>query len=489
MPEAWDRADAETLVVLSRADGACSRETSSDNSAPAAYEKRTTSGVVERGTSELHVVDVLSGELLAQHVATCGGDRFDMVTHEARYAADGGVVLTATYAPRRVRVSAVTCCDDAGRPDPEATFDVVVGATIDAWDPERGTFETLYDLSDVSPLPDDGARLAGATWNVVDAGCDERKEALDYFHVSSVSVSEVTGDLIVASRNLNVVWSLRRDGSGPRWALDSAALPEAWRFYAPHAARQLPDGDVLLVDDGNSRPGCVHDAAECFSRVVSYRLLGDGAWTLVSSFAYPSGAASGPEAAGEAGDLYNAVGGSATPRGDGGLVVGFTSLLSTRARMDVAGGLVLDVDADGAVDATAALPVDGGASQQNGYRFVPWDSVAGESDEAPFFDDGTWELYKHALAVGPGGAADVSAVVGALFGPREAVLNLGCDGRKVSVDLLPHGPQLHWVEAPLVVAGAASVATTAAATEASHAAALEKETFASSMRDAGPGNG
>ena len=198
MPEAWDRADAETLVVLSRADGACSRESSSGNSAPAAYEKRT-SGVVERGTSELHVVDVVSGELLAQHVATCGGDRFDMVTHEARYAADG-VVLTATYAPRHVHVSAVTCCDGAGRPDPEATFDVVVGATIDAWDPERGTFETLYDLSDVAPLPDDGARLAGATWNVVDAGCDEKKDALDYFHVSSVSVSEVTGDLVVATR-------------------------------------------------------------------------------------------------------------------------------------------------------------------------------------------------------------------------------------------------------------------------------------------------
>ena len=168
--------------------------------------------------------------------------------------------------------------------------------------------------------------------------------------------------------------------------------------------------------------------------------------------------------------------------------MGFTSLADRDGA--VPGGLVLDVDAAGHVAATAALPRDGSSSafSQNAYRFVPWDSIAGESAASPL-SGGAWELYKYAFAVGPGAAPRALDVAGAVLGPPEAVLNLGCDGRKASVDLAPHGPQLHWVEAPLVVAGAASVATTAAATEASHAAALEKETFASSMRDAGPGNG
>ena len=36
---------------------------------------------------------------------------------------------------------------------------------------------------------------------------------------------------------------------------------------------QLPNGNLLLIDDGTSRPGCYSDAeAGCFSRVVMYSL-------------------------------------------------------------------------------------------------------------------------------------------------------------------------------------------------------------------------
>ena len=114
--------------------------------------------------------------------------------------------------------------------------------------------------------------------------------------------------------------------------------------------------------------------------------------------------------------------------------MGFTSLADRDGA--VPGGLVLDVDAAGHVAATAALPRDGSSSafSQNAYRFVPWDSIAGESAASPL-SGGAWELYKYAFAVGPGAAPRALDVAGAVLGPPEAVLNLGCDGRKASVDL------------------------------------------------------
>ena len=80
------------------------------------------------------------------------------------------------------------------------------------------------------------------------------------------------------------MWSLRADGSGAQWTL-SSSLPrdfafenEAAKFYHPHSVEQLPTGDVLLLDDGNDRPGCKNGGTEglvddeaykgCFSRAV-----------------------------------------------------------------------------------------------------------------------------------------------------------------------------------------------------------------------------
>ena len=46
-------------------------------------------------------------------------------------------------------------------------------------------------------------------------------QVVDYHHVSSVAVGP-SSNLIVASRNLNAVWSLAADGSGASWVLSSS---------------------------------------------------------------------------------------------------------------------------------------------------------------------------------------------------------------------------------------------------------------------------
>ena len=202
-------------------------------------------------------------------------------------------------------------------------------------------------------------------------------------------------------------------------------------------------------------------------------------------------------------NLYNPVGGSATRRGDDTLVA-FTSLTATARDQSVVGGLAFDV-VDGAVASTATLPAEPGSEgTQNAYRFVPWESIAGESDASPFLDAvgapgpldvtdesrlaegdesrlalaGEWRVYKHAAAVGAREAGLAASAAAAVLGPSAPVVNLGCDGRKASVDLLPHGPQLHWVEAP-------RVADADAVADAFHASAGGRDvaTFDSTFHD------
>ena len=45
-------------------------------------------------------------------------------------------------------------------------------------------------------------------------------------------------------------------------------------FYQPHDATMLEDGRLMMIDDGNDRPGCVPlmDYKGCFSRAVIYAL-------------------------------------------------------------------------------------------------------------------------------------------------------------------------------------------------------------------------
>ena len=104
------------------------------------------------------------------------------------------------------------------------------------------------------------------------------------------------GNLIVASRNLNTVWSLAADGSTVQWMLSAsiggsakiagatvyAFERDADMFYAPHSVVQLSDGRLMMMDDGTGRPGCLEgDAADdqvspafvgCFSRAAIYSL-------------------------------------------------------------------------------------------------------------------------------------------------------------------------------------------------------------------------
>ena len=134
-------------------------------------------------------------------------------------------------------------------------------------------------------------------------------------HVSSIAVG-TQNNWIVTLRNLNTVLSLARNGTRAlQWTLSSslesdfAFSHDVAKFYQPHSAQQLPNGDLLLLDDGNDRPGCLGGTesgaldddlpavsanasartAGCFSRAVMYSLERGPppVARLVWQFAYP----------------------------------------------------------------------------------------------------------------------------------------------------------------------------------------------------------
>ena len=198
----------------------------------------------------------------------------------------------------------------------------------------------------------------------------------------------------------------------PQWTLSSelhsdfAFEKDADKFYQPHDVLQLPNGNLLLIDDGTSRPGCYSDAeAGCFSRVVMYSLdleamVARAVWQF--SFPLDLGAADWADAMSR--DVYNSCGGSAEKLESGNYLVAFTGMSAdsvsyhngTKTRTSYA----WEIDADGVppgADPAEAPAVHGprvrsalkipiphwSVGKQNGYRVKTWNAIAGESTDSP----------------------------------------------------------------------------------------------------------
>lgn len=223
---------------------------------------------------------------------------------------------------------------------------------------------------------------------------------------------------IVALRNLNAVVSFAKDGSGIQWLLAADANLTskkaanasfafdggASRFYDPHTAIMLDDGNLLLMDDGNNRAGCADDSVRtnhsgsekhCFSRAVKYELsYRRREATLAWQFEFPnlwSSALSDAtdEAAAidklEKADLFEKDGGSAYYLADAGdYLVGFTATDENDADFKKQAYL-FEIDADGGVVAEMTFRRQLWDLYQAGmYRMVPYDTIYGESKTCPF---------------------------------------------------------------------------------------------------------
>lgn len=399
--EAWDfLPDGGGVVMVSK-------------SSSAAF--ATADGRRWNGNSELREI-AWDGALRRSSVVACTGRNanYNAASHECRV--DRGspglsTVFTVRYAVRFYADEEVPILNFPGVPAKPVHANAFAGAKIATWDRSTGALADVYDMFDLAS-PDD-ALFPSTTWSTMSVYCSGAGDGdaallptFDYHHVDAVSLGS-DGDLVVSSRTLNTVWGLARDGSGANWALSSSlnasryAYPfyaferPADAFYAPHAAVQLASGRLLLVDDGDSRPGCTNAvSAGCFSRVVEYEL--DAATStarLVWQFEWGVELAGGTNATWTEAmlhDGYNPVGGSVYELPSGHLLVGFTSVAAMQRKWNPKGTAPVfefaPRDTGSGYDLVAKLLLPEPLANnglQNAYRVVPWSQVHAESTARP----------------------------------------------------------------------------------------------------------
>lgn len=196
------------------------------------------------GTTALGIVEITPwGEEVARHVDACDG--FGPIHHEVQVLPDGRVM----YLSREVLWEGYE-----GRDAPQE------GDTIGIWEPATGDAQIVWNIFDfISPAervePESNYRLPGhPLWG----GCERDRRVEDWSHGNSAVMAE-DGSVLVSLGHLNQVVSIEPGFQSLRWRLggpgsDFSFSSHRDRFYAQHTAVPLPNGNVLLFDNGNRRP-------------------------------------------------------------------------------------------------------------------------------------------------------------------------------------------------------------------------------------------
>ena len=138
------------------------------------------------------------------------------------------------------------------------------GDTIRQWDQLTGQDVVLFDTFDhIDPV---GERTASSDGDAMRfwGGCDGTVESEDWTHANSIQVVEPRGNIIMSIRHLNTIISIAPDYQSIEWRLggpssdftfvdaDGNPDPTASQHHQ-HSARELPNGNIVLFDNGNDR--------------------------------------------------------------------------------------------------------------------------------------------------------------------------------------------------------------------------------------------
>lgn len=402
MLEAWDFLPDSTIALIARSDGSSSVLTD-HGKGTAAKSTLGADGEVYEANSQLQKIGP-DGELVSQFIQGCadGPLNFNKLSHECRVdkASAGLRVLTTEYAAMTVPNVSVPL-----KMGPTQTLvehvDTFATTKVVSWDHEANTVEELYDLNDFFSPNSAGAFFETTAWNSVHMTCagDSARNAIEFHHVSSISVGR-DDNFLVSSRNLDTIWSLKRDGSGLQWTLSShdavgsdfSFERDLDKFYQPHAVVQLDNGNIVMMDDGTDRPGCtIMRTGQCFSRAIMYRLDRDAMVArVVWQFEAPddvTGAYVSPadmESFSQK-SAWNEVGGSVYRLENGHYLVAFSSVEADDENPKGAAS-IYELDTDGNRTTTSKIDIPTpltNVGMQNGYRFTPWAAISGESSTNP----------------------------------------------------------------------------------------------------------
>jgi len=139
---------------------------------------------------------------------------------------------------------------DAGPP-----YGLQVSDTIAAWYQETGDSRVLLDLYDFIPVTD---RTSSSDTSSGWRGCPEQEGPRNWTHTNSLSRGP-RGNAVISIRHLNQVVSIAPDFKSLEWRLGGPGSDFTFpdprdQFYHQHSAKLLPNGHLLLFDNGNTRP-------------------------------------------------------------------------------------------------------------------------------------------------------------------------------------------------------------------------------------------
>lgn len=189
------------------------------------------------------------------------------------------------------------------RPLPDGngtTTMTVLAQKLVRWDPGTNEMTTLFDVLDqLDPLTQTvwvDPFFPGLLTCTNDDGEFATYDVEDFTHCNSGAVSAYDGNLLFSSRAASTIFSISSDGD-LEWTLtpndpiipsDFAFDNEKSKFYNQHFVRQLENGNILLMDNGNSRPSS-HADGEYWSRAAEYSIdMDTGAVTLEWEFRPPN---------------------------------------------------------------------------------------------------------------------------------------------------------------------------------------------------------
>ena len=267
--------------------------------------------------------------------------------HHALTVLDDGRVI---YPGREVLIF-----DDSANGGAERATFLVDNLRI--WDPAAGSIEQVWDAKEAWDVRDPGQRVPGPV----------RDGRFSWTHVNSVAVGP-RGNVILSARGRHQVVSLSPDFGTIAWQLsgpdsDFEFPNPADRFYGQHTASQLPNGNILVFDNGFGRPEAEGGQ---YSRALELR-LDAAAGTAVKVWEYR-----------HVPDVYSPRGGSAYRLGNGNTVISFSTVEDhlvdaplTVVEVDAAGGEVFRVETFDDV----APPVDRSRTSAGGIEAIMGETV------------------------------------------------------------------------------------------------------------------
>jgi hypothetical protein len=241
------------------------------------------------------------------------------------------------------------------------------GGTIEQWDITKGTVTRLVSLFDIlDPVTDrtqDSDVTSGFFWQGKQN--EYAGKAEDWTHSNSLSVLP-NGDILMSNRHLNQVIAIKPDFSGVDWKLGGVgsdfAFPNASdQFYHQHYVNMLPNGDILLFDNGNLRPD---DQGGQYSRAEELK-LDFNTMQATKVWEYRNTP-----------DLYSSAVGSVIRLNNGNTVVDFGVDSSNETPSIYT---VVEAGPDGNPVAITTISSPGKGDQ---YRAIPVDSLNGETSNS-----------------------------------------------------------------------------------------------------------